>query len=313
MLFLMTDGDDLDLQPPAKRKRRSFSSDAMESVNKQFWFEDGDIVLGIEDKHVKIHQSKLMGSLVFSTMLALPQPELMESFDGCPFVKLPHDTFHDWIPVLEWMYDRSSFELRSTSLDITARALRIATKYEILEVRQWCKQQLLSRWPLKVVEMNTTAMANAAEAICLARELDIPEILPAAFYALAVQRWSNGGDGGRSHLILSPDDLRRLIVGREMLHERLTALLFNWDPHINAEFFSLCRVCDQACMLSLPEQLMPALHSPYGNWLLHDLDRMSKNGFEGLYACERCVPTLRYAVNQFLAQLQDAIPSYFML
>ena len=55
-----------------------------------------------------------------------------------------------------------SFELRSMSLDITARALRIATKYEIVDLRQWCKQQLRSGWPLKLVEMNTTAMPNAA-------------------------------------------------------------------------------------------------------------------------------------------------------
>lgn len=56
----------------------------------------------------------------------------------------------------------SSFELRSATLDIMARALRIATKYEIMELRQWCKQQLCMRWPPKVVDMTTTAMPNAA-------------------------------------------------------------------------------------------------------------------------------------------------------
>lgn len=154
---------------------------------------------------------------------------------------------------------------------------------------------------------------RVAEAICLARDLDVPEILQAAFYALAVQRWGNGSDGGRSHLILSPDDLRRLIVGREMLHERLTALLVNWDPRMNAKFFHLCRVCQLTCMLSLPEQLMPTPHAPFASWLLRDLDQLSKKGFEGLHACEKCTPALRYAVEQFLAQLQDAIPNYFML
>ena len=62
---------------------------------------------------------------------------------------------------------------------------------------------------------------RVTEAICLVRELDVPEILPAAFYALGIQRWGNESDGGRSHLILSPDDLRRLIVGLEMLQERI--------------------------------------------------------------------------------------------
>ena len=224
----------------------------------------------------------------------------------------------------------SAFELRAISLEVMAKTLRISTKYEIVALCQWCKQQLLSRWPLKVVEMNTTAMPNAAgqsnnlgilfcltdevaEAICLAREFDIPEILPAAFYALAVQRWGNGGDGGRSHLILSRDDLRRLIIGREALHERLTAFLVNWDPHVSAKFFTLCRLCEPETKRWLPERLIPAPHSPYTSWLLHDLDRLSKDGWRGAYTCDRCEPALRYAVDQFVAHLQGAIPGYFML
>ena len=152
------------------------------------------------------------------------------------------------------------------------------------------------------------------EAICLAREFDIQEILPAAFYALAVQRWENGGDGGRSHLTLSPDDLRRLIVGREMLQDRLTALLVNWDPRMNTKLYNLCRMCRPACMFWLAERLIPSAdHSPFTSWLVHDLDQLSKDGLEGLHACHHCTSTLRYTLGQFLAQLQDTIPKYFML
>lgn len=145
--------------------------------------------------------------------------------------------------------------------------------------------------------------------ICLAREFDIPEILPAAFYTLAVQRWANGSDGGRSHLILSPDDLRRLIVGREMLQEHLTALLVNWDPHMNTKFFKLCRMCQPELMRSLQE-LIPAPHSPYTSWLLHGLDQLSKDSF---HVCHTCRIPFSSAIDQLLAQLQDAIPKYFML
>lgn len=104
----LDDGADFWLQPPPKRQRTSTLriSDAVESDSKQFWFQDGDVVLGLENKYLKLHQDKLMGSSVFSTMLELPQPELTESFDGCPFVKLSDDALHDWIPVLDWMYNR---------------------------------------------------------------------------------------------------------------------------------------------------------------------------------------------------------------
>lgn len=66
-----------------------------QSQNQQFLFHDaGDVVLGIEDKCLKVHQNNLMGPLVFFTILELPQPDLMESFDGCPLV-LPHDTYRN--------------------------------------------------------------------------------------------------------------------------------------------------------------------------------------------------------------------------
>ena len=82
------------------------------------------------------------------------------------------------------------------------------------------------------------------DAIALARQCNVPEILPAAFYALAVQRWrpspsrpcsfsgspnqasnsrnfASGTDGGRAHAVLDPMDLRRLVMGREALQDVL--------------------------------------------------------------------------------------------
>ena len=78
---------------------------------------------------------------------------------------------------------------------------------------------------------------------------------------------SVGGTGasGRSHLILSPNDLRRLIAGREMLQERLTALLVNWDPRKNTKCVDLCRIWQPACMLWLSERLIPFPHGRYAN------------------------------------------------
>ncbi|KIK81819.1 hypothetical protein PAXRUDRAFT_155197, partial [Paxillus rubicundulus Ve08.2h10] len=185
----------------------------------QFWFQDGNIDLKIESKYFKVHWDRLMTSLVFATMLELPQPELVESHNGCPLVQLSQDAIQDWTTALSWMYDRRrvlSFEVFfSTALDIIAGALRISTKYEISDLRLWCKQQ----------------------------------------------RWEKGIDGGRSHLTLSPDDLRRLIIGREELQERLTDLLTNLDSRANSVVF---RLCQPPCMTWLSSQLLPPSHSPYG-------------------------------------------------
>ena len=63
------------------------------------------------------------------------------------------------------------------------------------------------------------------EAISLARECRVPEILPAAFYALSIQKWRANADGGRAHNVLSPDDLRRLVIGREALQDLLVEVV----------------------------------------------------------------------------------------
>ncbi|KAF9235009.1 hypothetical protein BU15DRAFT_51921 [Melanogaster broomeanus] len=309
-----------ELAPPAKRRRMSSTPRTsstlavdLDKTEDLFWFQDGDIVLGVDCKYFKVHRNKMVYSLVFATMLELPQPELVERAEGCPLVRLHGDTIHDWTAALHWMYDRSSFELRSTTFNIIAGALRISTKYDIPELRLWCKQQLLSRWPLNVADMNTSAIPNAAEAICLARELDVPEILPAAFYALSVQRWAKGIDGGRSHLILSPEDLRRLIVGREELQERLTGLLTNWDERTDAAFFRLCRMCQPLCIAWLSYNILPSSLSPYSTWLLRDLRQLSLHDSNGLHLCTGCANDFRCTIDDFIGYLQAAIPKYFML
>ena len=78
--------------------------------------------------------------------------------------------------------------------------------------------------PFPVLLVSFTPPSSAAqlldslcrpEAIALARECDVPEILPAAFYALSLQRFGYNADGGRSHVVLSQADMRRLIIGPE--------------------------------------------------------------------------------------------------
>lgn len=72
-----------------------------------YYFEDGDLVLGVEDLFFKIHSRRLAAqSNVFADMLNMPQPIVVESVDGCPFVRLS-DSAKDWIVVLEYIYDHT--------------------------------------------------------------------------------------------------------------------------------------------------------------------------------------------------------------
>ncbi|KAG1750421.1 uncharacterized protein EDB91DRAFT_1078460 [Suillus paluster] len=197
--------EDMQASPlPAKRKRTSHRRRSILSEQSQFWFADGDIVIGVERQSWKIHRSKLMCSVVFADMLELPQPVDIERMHGCPLVSLSQDSAKDWLVVLTWMYQRDKFNNQTVVFDTIAGALRISNKYDIPDLRQWSTHQLFLRWPQDITQMTYTAFPHAAdmskyplEAICLARECEVPEILPAAFYALSILRWTHRADGGQ--------------------------------------------------------------------------------------------------------------------
>ena len=74
------------------------------SPTRPFWFADGDIVLDVERHLFKIHRKRLQCSEIFSDMLAVPQPDVVDKMDDCPLVSLP-DAAQDWLVALQWMYE----------------------------------------------------------------------------------------------------------------------------------------------------------------------------------------------------------------
>ncbi|OJA12465.1 hypothetical protein AZE42_10511 [Rhizopogon vesiculosus] len=295
---MMHDSDE-DIQvspPPAKRQRKSQRRIPKPSSEQlPFWFYDGDIMIGVEGQSWKIHRSKLMCSVVFADMLELPQPSDIESM-------------HGW-----WLYERDKFDSQTIVFDTIAGALRISNKYDIADLRQWSTFQLLLRWPQDLTKMTYTAFPHAAEAICLARECDAPEILPAAFYALSIVRWSRRAEGGSSHLQLSPADLRCFIVGREELQDHLHSILSGVDERTGGHTV-LCDDCENATLTWLSSRLQADASSPYGTWLLRDLQDIAVNGYPRLvfvhYLCEMA---FRLRIKEFIRHLQEVIPRYFML
>ncbi|TFK50579.1 hypothetical protein OE88DRAFT_1631207 [Heliocybe sulcata] len=271
--------------PPSKRRREWHGQVAPEdedAITPSFWFKDGDIVLAIEDKSCKVHREKLTCSLIFSDMLDLPQPTDADNVDGCPSVTL-YDLWRDWMVVLEWLYNReyvtiqlSPFLGKPVIFDSLSGALRISTKYEIPKLRDWAVSELLSRWPKELEELSTRGLPHAAEAINLARECDVPEILPAAFYALAIQKWHCYAEGGRSHVILGSVDLRRVISGREGLQDYLLQIVIDPLARSDNPPPPFCAACVPHLERYWRERLTPNATSPYACWLLRDLLAMAK-------------------------------------
>ncbi|KAJ7278869.1 hypothetical protein C8J57DRAFT_1125613 [Mycena rebaudengoi] len=284
-------------QPHPKRRRLSSPSESSSSrpsdytnaAGKTFWFSDGDLVLEIEGHLFKVHRKRLLCSVIFSDMLALPQPLDADQVDGCASVVLPGDTIANWQAALAWMYYTECFVNQPClTFDVISGSLRIATKYEIGALRAWAVAQLVARWPRDVAEMRLDALPHAAEAIALARECHTPQILPSAFYALSVQKFRSNADGGRSHLVLGPADLRRLIAGREALQDELMQILIDplheggcspldEDPIHEDGSATLCTHCTPRLESYWRARLAPDTHAPCGTWLVHELVKMLRD------------------------------------
>lgn len=170
-----------------------------------------------------------------------------------------------------------------------------------------------------VLSAHILTTTHITEAIALARECDVPEILPTAFYALSVQRWNHGAEGGRSHLTLSPQDLRRLIAGRESLQDMLVTLiakplLFQFDDG-GPRTLQVCPPCHEYLSKYWVDRLMPSLSTPWGCWLVRVLQRMCgpDNDELRLSTCAGCAAKHCELARRRLVILKESIPEFFMI
>ncbi|KAJ7278859.1 hypothetical protein C8J57DRAFT_1712819 [Mycena rebaudengoi] len=179
-------------------------------------------VLEIEGRLLKAHRKRLLCSFIFGDILALLQPLDADQVDDV----LPGDIVAAW---LAWMYHTDEF-LNQPSMTfniIISGALRIATKYEIGALHAWAPNNS-RRAGRPTSRRCASTPCPTPPAIAIARECHTPQILPSAFYALSVLKFHRNADGGRSHLVLGPADLRRLIARREALQDELIQILI--DP-----------------------------------------------------------------------------------
>jgi BTB/POZ domain len=80
-----------------------------EQTSRDWWFQDGDVVLAAGSMLFKVHSTVLAaGSGVFADLFALGRPEASTegeeaSNGGAPTIPV-HDDANDWLVVLPWLY-----------------------------------------------------------------------------------------------------------------------------------------------------------------------------------------------------------------
>ncbi|GJE96877.1 hypothetical protein PsYK624_130850 [Phanerochaete sordida] len=219
------------------------------------YFEDGDLELsarkaGSDDEGCLlfcVYRAQLRRvSPVFCDMLAL-------GGDRKEVVEMP-DSAEDLAALLESVFISSSFVLRLWDTDPSRSAVelsglvRIARKYQVDDIANVVIRHISELWPKSLAEWDktfptwmenrkTTATSKLipepASAIRFANEFNVPSILPAAFYFLAVQSAENIETAEESpHCTAARWDLTE--------HTMLLQLIRGRD-HMRSEFLRECQ------------------------------------------------------------------------
>ena len=211
------------------------------------WFEDGNLILRAEDSLFRIYSGILSArSSVFRDMFAFPPPaEGNAKMDECPIVEV-YDSAEDMTYFLQAILDSrysfvhdnlpclilppSYFEPppSATHLPVIAGVLRLSTKYDVQYLRIRAMQHLLTTYPTTLADWKERDTKRTVPAIdntpfavlLLAREFDLPWLLPSVMYCICshpIEKTLDGVSWHGSHLDLPWNDKRLCLIGRSNL------------------------------------------------------------------------------------------------
>lgn len=263
-----------------------------ESTRDLKWYlADGDVVLRAFDAQsharlFRIHKAILAyHSAVFAGMFGLPTSIecINETHDGAPLVQMQDDA-DDLGELIGALYDSDLPVMRPLDPANPERArgaMKLARKYEVDAVCARIIRRLEADWPQDVVawlrlcaditkqaelrakfavagarpgegDADAPCIPEPASAVRFAREFDVPSLLPAAFYALALTDVRNdcGDDapatlfGAARWTVLDQADMLRVVRGKAELCDNLTKM-------VDAQLFAdepFCPACEDVRM-----------------------------------------------------------------
>ncbi|KAF7297746.1 BTB domain-containing protein [Mycena kentingensis (nom. inval.)] len=266
---------------PAKRARQEGELGRIQR-SKDYWFEDGSIVLQVESTQFRVAKTMLaMHSAVFKDMLSLPRPATEEPLiEGCPLVVLS-DSSEDWEHLLGAMYSKLWYSDPgdgAPTIDQLAGVLRLSCKYDIPVFRERCATRLRTLLPstLEGYDDSETALHEGnilhlpsplpyfqlyTTLVKLAREVGLYSALPILFYKLCVHTGSESIINGDSLSELSHADQVTCLRGRMKLFEDFPKGPQKWmDPRNK---IIPCLFCvDSECEEAVIERQSALLRSP---------------------------------------------------
>ncbi|KAL1752596.1 hypothetical protein FB107DRAFT_219601 [Schizophyllum commune] len=187
---------------PSPRKRQRLECSQVETDSftlppqhhEKHWYDDGSVVLHVEDTLFRVHRSILAKhSEIFQDAFALPTPVEAEEHDGCPLVRLRGDRLQGWNELLDALYDSFTCVIlprprREAHRGDELSLLRVSTKYRIDYCRAKCLTILSQHFASSATYMPVTQLPSfgqACDMAKLARETNAMSLLPCALLTIA--------------------------------------------------------------------------------------------------------------------------------
>ncbi|KAI0308700.1 hypothetical protein OF83DRAFT_1073131 [Amylostereum chailletii] len=357
------------LEHHPKRPRVEGEEGALPVIVKStdLWLPDGNIFLRtistpptspiLQYTLYKVHKGILaLHSSVFRDLFDGPQTAFdvgSEVYEELPVMDMP-DSPDDVAHFLKALYfpecDFSSFPYKATLPDGYAGILRLATKYDVQNLRTTTVAALRLVWPSRLADWDvlqdsittdenfpkdiaegsavdvSRLYEDPAKAIRLAIDCDVPEVLPIAYYDLMRIHVRNGRCGSgllrtSDTSVLTAEEIKKLLVGMGNLQEH-TATNFLPLPgklHEPSTGLSICAnlsegpVCGDRIRLHWVKQLR-TMNSSFGDILLWML--MLANGLEIMQpkaACRPCTDKLKDVRLSAREHVWSRLPKYFYL
>ncbi|KAJ7689852.1 hypothetical protein B0H17DRAFT_936866 [Mycena rosella] len=287
------------------------------------WFEDGNVIIQAETDHFRIYRGVLAArSPIFNDMLGLPQPQELETLEGCPVVRLP-DAALEVAAFLRALFDSAFFEPypSPSEFHIIAGILRLSHKYDVAYLRHRALVHLsslysttLDEWDLQLTSWPASTSMFAIE---LAREVGAEWILPVAFYNLAAAAHNLGmkeiiaGTAfGSFHVKLGAQDLAHFLEGYLLQRDNETSTMLRFlhspVPVIGCTGGSKCTLARLIAVTQFQADRVEYPAIPLDIWGQTDWTRLSA-------ACSTCLKALKYTHAAARESFWDKLPGLYGL
>ncbi|TBU62631.1 hypothetical protein BD310DRAFT_917847 [Dichomitus squalens] len=266
--------------------------------DKEFWLEDGNIVLIAGKTAFKIYRGLIAAqSLVFSDMLATARPDAEQLYDGCPVDRLS-DSPLDLRYLLRALIPKTSI---SIYLSHDENCYTFEQLFALTHLGHKYQMDVVERQAVSCLKLLFTDdfehYAHGIGAVQLARLTNNPGMLPVALYLCSLDAsvlahgWTRA-DGTVERL--EPEDLERCIDGYEILREETSTVLArifqfasSWECTAPNSCEVLCLAVFHALASAFSERhtLLHSWEDMYDEWMVSSHVTLCTACMEAL--CER--------------------------